>query len=203
VLALIIQILDSVRSDTPAEERGDPEALARAARSLSTTITRFLGELVGGSLAAISAQRVLVLDRRQDHLQALLETASEFAAAAGAASAAAAPARVFDALKESLSILLLAVQDGWQTRDPAERDLVLKLSADRGDMLERLRQRIASTHADRRDASSLFYATALFERAVWLVRQIAIPLVCGARAAMPVAPTSVPSASRCVPERAG
>lgn len=42
--------------------------------------------------------------------------------------------------------------------------------------MERLRRSLTGSVVDNAEASTLFYATSLFERAVWLVRQIGLTL---------------------------
>jgi len=175
-LTFIIGILDAVRADASPVALADRATLEHAGGELSAAITAFLGDVIDRQPSADSVARVLMLDRRQDHLQALLETTAQLAATAAETRFASRPTALLEAVKESLSVILLSAGDAWQSRDADDLDLLLKLSADRGDLMERLRQRVAGAGADHAETSTLFYVTSLFERAVWLVRQIGIPL---------------------------
>jgi phosphate:Na+ symporter len=171
-----VQIIDSVRSEAATSVGAERASLARAGSELGAVINGFLGELIDGELSGESAARLLVLDRRQDHLQALLDTTGEIASCAAAARLSDQPAAVLDRLKESLSLIFLSTQDAWNSRDTTDIDLLLRMTADRGDLMERLRRSLTGSVVDNAEASTLFYATSLFERAVWLVRQIGLTL---------------------------
>jgi hypothetical protein len=54
--------------------------------------------------------------------------------------------------------------------------VLLQLTADRGDLMERLRRGVTAEGAAGAETSALSYMTSLFERAVWLVRQIGVTL---------------------------
>ena len=53
--------------------------------------------------------------------------------------------------------------------------MLIRLTDDRGGMMERIRKRMsADITQDVEDLSALPYATTLFERNVWLLRQLAL-----------------------------
>lgn len=178
LFSTVVQTIDSVRSEAVTSAGADRASLARAGSELGAVINGFLGELIDGDLSGESAARLLVLDRRQDHLQALLDTTGEIAALSAAARLSDQPAALVDRLKESLSLIFLSAQDAWSSRDATDIDLLLKVTADRGDLMERLRRSMTGGVLDNAEASTLFYLTSLFERAVWLVRQIGLTLDC-------------------------
>ena len=120
--------------------------------------------------------RLLGLERRQDHLDALLDTTRDLAAAATTRALGEPRAAMLDRLQEALSVIFLTARDAWSSRDAQDVDLLRQLSADRGDLMERLRRRIGDGDADSAERASLLYVTSLFERAVWLVRQIGFTL---------------------------
>ena len=122
------------------------------------------------------ATRLLLLDRHQYQLEALLSATGDLATAAAHGSFSAERAALVDRLKESLSFIFLSAQDAWSTRDRDDMDLLLALTADRGDLLERLRRNATAGSADNAELSTVSLVTSLFERAVWLVRQIGLTL---------------------------
>jgi len=174
LFSIIVQVIDAVRSDTAASS--PPLAvLVRAGTDLAATIDTFLGDLVDAALSGDSATRLLVLDRRQDHLEALLSATGDLAAAA-ANHFSADRAALVDRLKESLNFIFLSAQDAWLSRDAADMDVLLQLTADRGDLMERLRRSAGASRAESAELSTVSLVTSLFERAVWLVRQIGLTL---------------------------
>jgi hypothetical protein len=74
---------------------------------------------------------------------------------------------------ESASLVLLTLADVWTYRDPIETDMLLKMTTDRGELMERVRLTYRSgSSAELESDSAVFYATTLFERIIWLCRQI-------------------------------
>ena len=59
--------------------------------------------------------------------------------------------------------------------DPHDLDTLIELTGDRGDMLERLRRQLMQSGGhEEAQIQQLLMATRLFERAVWLMRRVAI-----------------------------
>jgi len=52
------------------------------------------------------------------------------------------------------------------------REFLVDLTADRGDLMEGIRQSLLLDSTDRGSRQSLFVATSMFERLIWLVRQV-------------------------------
>jgi phosphate:Na+ symporter len=76
---------------------------------------------------------------------------------------------------EALDTLLLTASDALTSRDEIDIELLMNLTDDRGGIMERLRSRHRLDHPDHAsDVSALHYATTLFERNVWLLRQLAL-----------------------------
>jgi hypothetical protein len=76
---------------------------------------------------------------------------------------------------EALDTILLTAADAFTSKDQIDIDLLVSLTDDRGGAMERLRTRYRLEHADNAsDISALHYATTLFERNVWLLRQLAL-----------------------------
>ena len=82
---------------------------------------------------------------------------------------------MFSPLVEGLDTLLLITNDALKSKEPADVEMLVSITDDRGVMMERLRSSHRPEEAGRADeVSALHYATPLFERIVWLLRQLAL-----------------------------
>jgi phosphate:Na+ symporter len=78
-------------------------------------------------------------------------------------------------LVEALDTILLKASDALTSRDAMDIELLVSLTDDRGGMMERLRVRHHPEDPESAsDVAALHYATTLFERNVWLLRQFAL-----------------------------
>jgi len=76
---------------------------------------------------------------------------------------------------EALDTILLTATDALRSGDQADIDMLIRITDDRGSTMERMRTRFQRENPDQvADISALHYATTLFERNVWLVRQLAL-----------------------------
>lgn len=176
-LALLAQLpaqLDTLRQPAPAVP---PAVRHRAAHAIAAEIHAYLRELVEQSPDAHASARLLALEQRLALVVSLTDTVHDFTttlARLRAPGAASTP--LLGSLLESLDTLLLTAIDAARASDPEDLALLLRLTADRGDLMERLRRQLlaADTDLDHARKSDLFYATSLFERAVWLLRQLGL-----------------------------
>jgi phosphate:Na+ symporter len=156
--------------------RGETEVdLARlhgAAGELGRQITEFLESLVKLPIAKSLAARSISFQRKQETIRTLEENVFLFAETVESRHDAAALA---GRLVEGLDTIVLTAFDALQTKDAGDVDMLMRLTDDRGGMMERLRNRLRLDEAQEvEDVSALHYATTLFERNVWLLRQLAL-----------------------------
>ena len=171
LFSIIMEVIDAVRSESSGAVSLPLATLAQAGAGLASAIGAFLNDLVDQALSGDSATRLLMLDRRQDHLEALLVATGELASRSANGSFSEEREALVDRLKESLSLIFLSAQDAWSSRDAVDVELLLKLTADRGDLMERLRRGVSAGRADNAEMSTVSYVTS-----VWLVRQIGLTL---------------------------
>jgi phosphate:Na+ symporter len=176
VMQTLSYYLQFARGDTALK----PAALHESVERLSGEIGTFLEALVRLPIPAILAARSLSFQRKQETLGALEENVFLFAQSIGNKQGAMELASV---LVESLDMILLTATDALQSGDPSDVDLLVQLTDDRGGMMERMRNqmRVDDRYAIE-DISSLHYATTLFERNVWLLRQLALWMRADAKA---------------------
>jgi phosphate:Na+ symporter len=176
-VALLAQLpaqLDTLRQPSAAVP---PAVRHRAAQTIAAEIHAYLRELAGQSPDAQASARLLALEQRHTLVVSLTDTVHDFTAAlARLRGPGSASAPLLDSLLESLDTLLLTALDAARASDPNDLALLLRLTADRGDLMERLRRQLlaSETALDHARKSDLFYVTGLFERAVWLLRQFAL-----------------------------
>lgn len=160
-----------------AEAGAAPRAVqAQAAASIERAIAAFLEALLSRGPQGDPLARSVTLETRNLLLGQLRETVDDFATALETGRETldgTALAALLVQLAEALHLLLLQLQDAAEGSDPEELALLRDLSADRSDMMAQLRRRMASAEPElARDSQALlFRATALFERAVWLIRR--------------------------------
>lgn len=173
---VVVRVLETVREETKSSLSAEP--LCSGALLLGGEVTGFLKELINRSVSSEAAGEILSLERRQENLNSLLETVRRYAAVRSEGKYSENLSALMDRLTESLHLILLAGSDAWKSRETEDLAFLEKLTSDRGDMMERLRRsyQIADRGGAREQHSSLFYATTLFERTVWLVRQIGLSL---------------------------
>jgi phosphate:Na+ symporter len=147
------------------------KALHASALSLALEITSFLQSLIREPIGAGLAARVIAFQRKQEILRALEENVFLFADTLERQR----PEELSSRLVEGLDTILLTACDALKSRDELDVELLVSLTDDRGGMMERLRGRYRPADPESAaNVAKLHYATTLFERNVWLLRQIAL-----------------------------
>lgn len=173
---VVVKILETVREESRAKAAGAP--LYAGASQLGGEVTGFLKELINRPVSPETAGNILLLERRQENLNSLLETINRYRKVREDTAFGEDLTALMDRLTESLHLILLTAVDAWRSGDQADRIYLDKLTSDRGAMMERLRRTYQGINGDgdKGQNAALFYETTLFERAVWLVRQVGMSL---------------------------
>lgn len=167
--------LDTVRAETADAAKVPAETLHRATLAVSVEIESFLRELVESQSDRAASHLLLTLERRQSLIVSLDETVFNFVTTFARLRESGSGLDPFiDNLTESLNTLVLTALDTVRSSDPADREMLLAMTADRGDLMERLRRNLLTGQQglEHHQKAHLFYLTSLFERAVWLLRQL-------------------------------
>ncbi len=199
LLELTIELLDTVRDQgQPADERWrrfqgfagsdagaadgpgargvGADRLHRGMKSVQGELRSFLGELVADRLDPQTSQSVIHLERRQEVIEAIEESVHEFVGARSSTPVAGRAEEIMERLTESTSLLLLTARDAWMGGDAIDLEHLVLLTADRGDMMERIRFGCRELDTTHEQQSAVFYSITLFERIVWLLRQFGLSL---------------------------
>lgn len=172
--------LDTVRPEAARPSQASAGGLHAASVALGGQVQTFLRELVEHHADPATTGRILQLEHRQKLLASLDETVHGFVSTlltlrGEDASSAQTVDPLLDRLVESVSTLLLTATEAARSGDPDDLALLHRLTGDRGDLMERLRRTFsnAAPELDHQRKTHLFYLTSLFERIVWLLRQLA------------------------------
>ncbi|MGQ0501924.1 MAG: Na/Pi cotransporter family protein [Panacagrimonas sp.] len=178
------ELLDMARPE--AGPPRDPAPLLEASRSLVLRCDVFLTELLDATTSRELTLAVVELEKCNQILNELVATVGEQLGgpwrSLGSGGAANERLRaLLMALIESEHFLLLTAADAAQAHandgDAADVELLVTVSGDRSKAMDALRHRVAGEiHLTAAQHSLLYAATALFERAVWLVHRYALLL---------------------------
>jgi phosphate:Na+ symporter len=167
VLRVFRDYLQGVRDGSNASI----QPLHHGALTLGREIAGFLQSLLHQPIGAVLAIRIIASQRMEETLRALEENLFLFAETLTPCSAE----ELTSILVESLDLLLMTASDALQSRSPEDIDMLIRMTDDRGGMMERLRGRYSLDQCEDVDrVSMLQFATTLFERNVWLLRQLAL-----------------------------
>lgn len=153
-------LLDAPRGEAADGQLPPVSDLSGASARLETEIGLFLEALMQRRIGDEAQRAAVHASLRMRLLHDLREAVAEFAE-----SAERAPEHAGSML-EALHLLLteLAEADGAEAKA-----WLVELAADRGEMMRQIRRRAASVHQE-----AILLQTALFERAVWLIRRLAL-----------------------------
>jgi phosphate:Na+ symporter len=177
LVAWLPEVLDTVLAqpaDQPAVKRA---ALLDAGASIERAIDHFVTELLSRGCDRDSMARAVLLQNRNVLMVSLRETVGEFTSTIEPGADAVLQPTLLR-LAEALHLLLLQLNDTLASGDPDDLALLRTLSGDRSDMMDQLRRRIVQAEPALGPSGHdlLFRATALFERAIWLIRRTALLL---------------------------
>jgi phosphate:Na+ symporter len=168
--------LAAVRTDRePAatDAAAAPSAtLLAAVRRVDGEIRGLAAELAEGRLDGVLVDRLLRLQQAEELALALHENLAEFAVAAAYPASGAVPARLRHNLVEGLDLIVATSVEAWASRDPIDVELLFSMTADRGELMERIRSvDLGGASIPVEIRSNLLYMTTLFERIVWMMHQ--------------------------------
>ena len=150
-------------------------ALLQGNRALAGQIATFITELINRQQDRLALDRMLNLQSRNRLIDDLREGVYELDGllARTRPTAASGNQALESNITEALHFLLLALHDAALSPDPDDLELLQALSGDRAEVIEKLRHQLLRQSDDRgaQIKETLYAATSLFERLVWLIRQ--------------------------------
>lgn len=173
IRAMISHLPDLLPDLDGTHAEGDVLAVrARGDQAVAATTEAFIVELVARGLSNRDLDAVLAIQSRLGILRAVQETLAEFSHLI--LSLEPRPRLAFN-LSESLRLIVGQLAEAGEDAD--ELAVLISLTGDRGELLDRMRRSLAGSALDAGgEVQRLLLATSHFERAVWLVRRLAISL---------------------------
>jgi phosphate:Na+ symporter len=148
------------------------KALHEAAAILGGEISQFLEALVSESMSANLTARVISFQRKQETIRTLEDNVFLFAQTLESYNETNEMA---GRLVEAMDTILLTASDALSGQDAFDIDMLVQMTDDRGTLMERLRRQIKVDEAENvGGVAAVHYATTLFERNVWLLRQLGL-----------------------------
>jgi phosphate:Na+ symporter len=178
VIATLPHFLDGIRSDrTPVHDGLGPTTLRQALHTLNGEITNYLADLMTHETGREARQRVLTSTYRQQCLNQLADALADFALTTGPLRRDPHAGCLVTSLIEGLDTIISVATDAAQSGDPLDSQMLATMTSDRGDLLDSMRHSVvhrpdSGATDSARGESALLYALSLFERTVWLVRQL-------------------------------
>jgi phosphate:Na+ symporter len=154
-------ILDPVRDDNAGSTSVSTVAMA----ALEAEIERFTTDLLARAMPSDSLQEAIRLQARLGLMTALRETLADYVSTVQEL-AGSTPVASVAAMSEALHLLLEELQ---QIDKDTTGEWLAELASDRGEMMQQLRRQAAGAGQER-----FVVLTGLFERAVWLIRRLAL-----------------------------
>jgi phosphate:Na+ symporter len=162
--------LEKLRSDNNSDQGPSLESYHAAFAEVSAEIQAFTTDVFRQDLSLRTSEALInVQDRHnlvialEDNCYRIVETMRETAASDGKAAGLAMN------IAESLDAIILTAIDVTEDPDQSDLDILLSLTADRGQLMEKIRRSYLSS-ADglgTEERSLILYVTNLFERSVW------------------------------------
>jgi phosphate:Na+ symporter len=155
----------------------DNDARRRLALGLAGDISAFVSEAVSRHPIGAEVTALLLLQRCNEHVISIVDALHGYVRELSSVAAMTGREQsMCESMTESLHLLLSLVAEEAEG-DMSNHAVLEQLTADRSETMTRFRQQIVAheeqSHANR---EPLFVATGLFERTVWLVRQLSADL---------------------------
>jgi phosphate:Na+ symporter len=167
--------VDTIRSDGDRPAMALPLSIRHAASTAVAGETDvFLSEVVNSNPGFDGVDRIFEARSRLRGLVTLQECLHEFASHM-ASLRGETGSSLKTSLIESLHLLLTMAAEVAQTGDEDDRAFLEELTSDRSDMMEGIRRQLLAQPASASMREALLVATVLFERAVWLIRELRMP----------------------------
>ena len=175
---------EAMRSARGSPQRDEARGIHAPFATLAGRIDHFQHELVHQQLGPSETERLTGLQSRlslivyvEDSLQTLM-TISEPVPLDGRLASR------ISTLVEALDFMLLTLIDALESTDAEAGELLLQITEDRGDFVERIRQDYLAEEsgASSGDRAVLLQVTSIFERVVWMTQRLARLIEAGRRA---------------------
>ncbi len=154
----------------------EPQVLKETTTLLSQNIRHFLEELAKKPAAAEMQEQIVQAQQMLSLMSDLDQNLEEFMATIQSSFNSVVDLPFTVNLVESLRTLLETVNESFLSPDVAGLDMIISLTSDKGDTLQRIRQNFFVNNAglELPVRQSLFTLTLLFDRICWLLKSMSL-----------------------------
>jgi phosphate:Na+ symporter len=166
--------LDAVREESAASPADNADTLHRSVSSVAGEVTQFVNSLMERQPSRECLERALNLQNRNDLLISLSDNLKTFVAVSTESKDSPQILSFSQRAAEALHLILTTAQETVETPDEDNRQILLQLTADRGEMMGQMRRSLNSIGQDLTAAQNQFLMslTTLFERIIWLLQRL-------------------------------
>lgn len=174
--ALLPAALAPLRPEEAEDEARLENATRRSlATQLIADISDFISEAVSSHPSGTEVSGLLLLQRCNANILSLIGALHDYVAELSELKDATDEERAMCQSMTETMHLLLGLAADQAGGDEASRDMLERLTGDRSEVMTRFRRQIVgASGASNVNREALFVATGLFERMVWLVRQLSV-----------------------------
>lgn len=167
--------LENVRREQPSAELERSHA---AFASVSSEVQSFLKELFQQNPTGKTSERMLNVQDRNSIVTSAEEGIFQLSTTMCSSNHSPKLKNLIHNFVEGLDAILLTSLDALEGKDPQDVELLMQITADRGDLMERVRNTYLASEGglELQEKSLLLYVTNLFERIVWMLRRIGMLL---------------------------
>jgi phosphate:Na+ symporter len=165
----------AMRAGPGSAERGQALLQHKPFTTVAERVEQFQNELVHRQLGPGETER---LTRLQNRLSLIVYLEDSLRALVGATDTVPLDGRLgrlVAGFVESLDFVLMTLLEGIESGDAATLDLLVRITGDRGDLMERIRQDFLADSGDvtSADRAVLLQLTSIFERVIWMTQRLA------------------------------
>jgi phosphate:Na+ symporter len=165
----------ALRTGSGSPERTNASLLHEPFKSVAAQIDRFQHELLNQQLGAQGVER---LTKLQTRLSLIVYLEDSLRALGVATAAVPIDGRLGDfvlTFVEALDFVLLEMIGTVESGDRSSLELLMRITEDRGDLMERIRQEYLAEESSiaTADRAVLLQVTSVFERVIWMVHRFA------------------------------
>lgn len=174
VLEASRHLLDPARGDQGGASGLDVASVRAAIELLDREIEGYLAEIVGRAGTSLASDRIVAANVGQQELRAMVGSIDALAREVTTLPDGSSSRALAAMLVEVADLVVSVLADVARHGDPADRAILVALTADRGEQLERIRAQAADGELGaHREQATVLFALSLLERISFLARSYA------------------------------
>jgi phosphate:Na+ symporter len=165
----------AMRTGLASAERAQALQINKPFLALSARIEQFQHDLVNQQLGPAETERLAKLQNRLSLVVYLEDNLSALMLATEGVPSGGQLHELVETFVDGLDFVLMTMIEALETGDRTAIDLLIHITEDRGDLMERIRQEYLAgqSGAAGSDRVVLFQVTSAFERVIWMIQRFA------------------------------